>query len=731
MSVDTSADQRLAGQRSLQLLLLFAVILSTVFGGELLVMYLLERLLPAESSEWTVALLDAGLLSLLVTAVVLPFMLHLRRIHLRQARNTLRLQYTLDHHAIVSIADIKGRITFANDRFCEISGYTRQELIGHDHRILKSGEHSADYYREMWQTVAQGRIWHGDICNRAKDGSLYWVRATITPFLGENGKPEEYIAIRTDISAQKRLEAASQRQEMWLRTILDNIGEGVYSLSVDGAVTYLNKEGERLLGWSLEDLRGKSLHDCIHHHRPDGTPIPADQCLIRQAMHENRLFRSGDEYFIRKDGSLLPVKITGAPLLLDGVRLGSVAVFADASEQRQLQQHLLDAKDAAEKAARLKSDFLSTMSHEIRTPLNGVIGMTDLLLDTRLDSEQTDFARIIKTSADALMAIVSDILDFSKIEAGRLAIEATDFSLRQTVESTLDVLSGKRTNDNLLLSSFIAPDLPDHLIGDPTRVRQILLNFLSNAIKFTERGHVTVSAQVAERTAAADGRISLRLAVSDTGIGISAQDQTSLFLPFSQTDSSTTRKYGGTGLGLSITKRLAEAMGGHVGVVSEPGKGSTFWVELSFAVGEEKRATRSGALAAGAARDPRRRCRRRSRHLAGLSSGLGSGDGIGPRIGGTGAAFRCCHRRTESLRSGLGGPAIAGCQPVRNDGRAAGRRLHAADDLLPAGGAARRATGARLPGSARACRTAASILALSRAGGRTGWRFADARASRR
>ncbi|MBI5898565.1 MAG: response regulator [Rhodocyclales bacterium] len=367
MSVDTSADQRLAGQRSLHLLLLlFAVMLLAVFGGELLVTYLLERLLPVGVNEWTRILLDAGLLALIVSAVVLPFMLRLRRLHLRQARNARRLQYTLDQHAIVSIAD--------------------------------------------------------------------------------------------------------------------------------------------------------------------------------------------------------------------------------ASEQRQLQQHLLDARDAAEKAARLKSDFLSTMSHEIRTPLNGVIGMTDLLLDTRLDSEQAEFARIIKSSADSLMTIVSDILDFSKIEAGRLVIEATDFSLRQTVESALDVFSGKRADGSLLLSSFIAPDLPDHLIGDPTRVRQILLNFLSNAIKFTERGNVTVSALAAESGSDADGRIVLRLAVSDTGIGISAQDQARLFLPFSQTDSSTTRKYGGTGLGLSITRRLAEAMGGHAGVASEPGKGSTFWVELPFAVGEEKRA---------------------------------------------------------------------------------------------------------------------------------------------
>jgi two-component system sensor histidine kinase/response regulator len=388
---------------------------------------------------------------------------------------------------------VAGRITFANERFCEISGYTRDELLGQNHRILKSGEHPEEFYREMWRTLVQGLIWHGEICNRAKDGGRYWVRATITPFLDERGKPEEYVAIRTDITEQKMLEAGSRQQEARFRGILDNLGEGVYTLDAEGRLTYLNREGERLLGWSLAELKSRSLHQAIHHHHPDGRPMPAQLCPIRQAMEENLVYRSGEEIFFRRDSSMLPVKITGAPLIADGMRLGSVAVFSDASEERLLQQRLLDAKNAAEAAARVKSEFLSTMSHEIRTPLNGVIGMTGLLLETRLDSEQTEFARLIKTSADALMAIVGDILDFSKIEAGRLEIETTDFSLRQTVESTLDVVAGKAQEKDLLLASLIAPELPDHLVGDPTRLRQILLNFLSNAVKFTARGEVMVA----------------------------------------------------------------------------------------------------------------------------------------------------------------------------------------------------------------------------------------------
>jgi signal transduction histidine kinase len=222
--------------------------------------------------------------------------------------------------------------------------------------------------------------------------------------------------------------------------------------------------------------------------------LPAAECPIHLAMRDRRVYRSSEEVFFHKDGSSLPVKVTGAPLALDGEWQGSVAVFSDMREERQLQQHLLDAKNAAEDAARLKGDFLSTMSHEIRTPLNGVIGMTDLLLDTPLDNEQTEFARTIKTSADALMAIINDILDFSKIEAGRLVLEHTDFSLRQIVEGSLDVLAARAQEKDLTLASFIAPELPDHLIGDPTRIRQILLNFLSNAIKFTERGEVVASA---------------------------------------------------------------------------------------------------------------------------------------------------------------------------------------------------------------------------------------------
>jgi PAS domain S-box-containing protein len=590
MTSYSTAEERLAGKRSLRLLLgALATVLGVAFFGELAIMLVLPYLLPAGTSDLARTLIDASLLTAMLTAVILPLLLHLRRRSLRVARRALRLQYTLDQHAIVSMTDVTGRITFANDRFCRISGYSRQELLGQNHRILKSGEHPPEVYEDMWRTIANGSTWNGDVCNRNKTGGFYWVHATITPFLNERGKPEEYVAIRTEITAQKALEKVSQRQEAWLRTILDNLGEGVYTLDARGKVDYLNAEGERLIGWRLEELAGKGLHDIIHHHRPDGSVLPAAECPIHLAMRDRRVYRSSDEVFFHKDGSSLPVKVTGAPLALDGEWQGSVAVFSDMREERLLQQHLLDAKNAAEDATRLKGDFLSTMSHEIRTPLNGVIGMTDLLLDTPLDNEQTEFARTIKVSADALMAIINDILDFSKIEAGRLVLERTNFSLRQIVEGSLDVLAARAQEKQLTLASFIAPELPDHIIGDPTRIRQILLNFLSNAIKFTERGEVVASAMLEASGAADPQRVVVRLAVRDCGIGLNENAKAGLFQPFSQADSSTTRKYGGTGLGLSICKRLAEAMDGEIGVDSVSGQGSTFWVRIPLEVAEEKR----------------------------------------------------------------------------------------------------------------------------------------------
>jgi two-component system, sensor histidine kinase and response regulator len=339
-------------------------------------------------------------------------------------------------------------------------------------------------------------------------------------------------------------------------------------------LTSWNPAAERLFGYSAAEIIGHGA----------ALLVPLDR-RAEMMQHAQSVCRCGKaESFetrrLRKDGTAIEVAITHSPVLdASGAIVGLSITAHDITERKRMEAELAQARDAALEGARLKSEFLANMSHEIRTPLNSIIGMTGLLLDTDLDPEQREFARDVRESGDALLALINDILDFSKISAGKLVIEEIDFDLTEAIETAADLVVSQARRKGLELTLSIDLDVPRLLRGDPGHLRQILLNLLGNAIKFTERGEVGVAvSKLSENPHEA----TLRFEVRDTGIGIPKEKQEMLFQAFTQVDASTTRRYGGTGLGLSIARELVSAMHGNIAISSIAGSGSVFWFTIAF-----------------------------------------------------------------------------------------------------------------------------------------------------
>ena len=866
----------------------------------------------------------------------------------------------LNLSAIVSHSDIKGNITKVNDQFCLVSKYSEEEVIGMNHRVLNSGYHSKEFFAEMWETIQNGNVWRGQVRNKAKDGSFFWVDSVIAPVVGDDGTPVEYLSIRFDITQQKLIEEAVKAAEEKSRNILQSVTNGIFGTDRDGYITFVNHSMETMLGFAPDELIGQKSHPVFHHHHADGSEYPLDTCPMYHALSEGKTSIVDNEVLWRKDGSSFPVEYSATPIMNGDEIIGSVIAFTDITERKaienrlriiqysvdnaaigifwidpvsarlidvnktillktgyskeeissltipeidksfsmekwtglveklktgevvsfesgiwtkddfripvevnvrylefegqgiviafapditerklaenqilearanlnlaleaakmgtwkyypaenrleadkntiklyglddveldgsmgqwftfvhpddipgvasvmehtiknqisdyrtnfrivkpdqelryvmsigkfsynengepaistgliwditdikkienelsmakesadaivesspvpmavtdpatgeiikvnnamaefnlmsteelkfkksvdiysdveaqrpiifqklkekgrvenyeillrrigtgenrwcllslypifylgkssflislidvndlkEIQTQLAMAKEEAEAATVAKSQFLATMSHEIRTPMNAIIGLSHLALKTSLDNKQLDYLLKIERSAIALLGIINDILDFSKIEAGRLTIEKTEFDLEHVLETVSNLVSEKAQEKGLEFAIRIANDVPLNLIGDPLRVSQIVTNFCSNSVKFTESGDIVVTVDVVKR----EGKnIKLRFAVSDTGIGLSSEQLGKMFQSFSQADSSTTRKYGGTGLGLAICKKLAELMDGTTWVDSEYGKGSTFYFNAVFQVQEEQK----------------------------------------------------------------------------------------------------------------------------------------------
>jgi PAS domain S-box-containing protein len=381
-----------------------------------------------------------------------------------------------------------------------------------------------------------------------------------------------------------------ESQSAFRKAILEGANYAIISADPDGLILTFNAGAEKMLGYRSDEVVGKETPVLFHDpqevtdraaglSRELGREIkPGFEMLVARAhlgQHDEREWT-----FIRKDGTRFPVLLSVTVLLGEGAQVtGYLGIASDMTERNRAAIELRRAKDAAEAASKAKSDFLAVMSHEIRTPMNAIIGMTALLLDTRLEPRQREFVTAVNNSGEALLEIINDILDFSKIESSQLKLEIEEFDLRVLTDGVFELLAPRAEGKGLEFAAIISPDVPFIISGDDGRLRQVLVNLLTNSIKFTGDGKVILRVNCLQRL---NERVRLRFEITDTGIGVSPEKQAILFHPFTQADSTTRRQYGGTGLGLAICKRLVELMGGSIGLISAEGKGSTFWFEAEF-----------------------------------------------------------------------------------------------------------------------------------------------------
>ena len=606
------------------------------------------------------------------------------------------------NNSIISITNQKGRIVEANDRFCEISGYSKEELIGNSHNVVNSGYHPAEFFETMWKTLLSGESWNGEICNKSKLGEIYWVDTVINPIWIEDLKEYQFISIRLEITHRKKFETILNSVQQianvgywewnidkntlfWSSHIFEihGLSPTEYSPTVESSIENFAPESREILKDSLNkaletgegyDLEIKVLHksgesiwtravgivDIIQGkpYRVYGTfqdidkkkkvllELNKSQTQLSMAVESagigNWVYIPSKDHLIWDDASfdifgvkkenfnskiedwmncLQPadrefatesfltclnekkelydsqfrivhpengVRTIKGRAIIEYDHLGEpleiIGLNWDITEEIESKEMLIKAREKALDATQAKSSFLASMSHEIRTPMNGMMGMLELLTGTKLDDEQNDLVETIQTCGDQLLSIVNDILDFSKIEAGKTDLEYRSFDLKKVMKGTQAIFDAEASRKGIEVKVKMDSSIPLFLIGDETRLKQVLTNLVSNALKFTEEGSITIEVLHDKKRSGKDQGTFI-FKVIDTGMGIPLDKQNVLFESFRQVDETTTRQFGGTGLGLAICKSLVNKMGGQIAVESDIGIGSIFYFEIMAGIG--------------------------------------------------------------------------------------------------------------------------------------------------
>ena len=480
----------------------------------------------------------------------------------------------VDESSLVSKTDLKGNITYVNDAFCRVSQYSREELLGKNHNLIRDPKMSKFIFKKLWQSIKRGKIWRGLISNVAKDGSLYYVTATIMPIFDEYHKIKEFIAIRQDVTKQIEAKKRVQKNEKFIKAIFDNQDAIVIYASKDEGMLGVNKKLFEVLDFkSFEEFKAKHSCICDLFLEDEGyvnkkkypnwfEDIANDRLEIENKV--KMIIRDGTKHtftiFIKKIDNQYIINLNDITLLENAM------LKAYASEQA-------------------KTTFLANMSHEIRTPLNGILGFADVLSKKDLGKEEKRYIDIINKSGQTLLHVVNDILDFSKLESGELALYETEADLFAEMEATVSTFASLSKSKQVNFYVYIDTKIPKLLKCDAQRLKQVVNNLISNAIKFTpENGEVHVKILL---KSVAKNRAKIHFSVKDSGIGIPNEKQESVFHAFSQADNSISREFGGTGLGLAISGQYVNMMGSQIELKSELGEGSEFFFDLELAIANE------------------------------------------------------------------------------------------------------------------------------------------------